>query len=430
MGKMGRTRSLLALLCSSSAVFSPAYGDGNGACPVLEGSYEATLDSLAGGNAVGKVAVHRKLDADGGKEYLAVGGYAIGLNDGADCDACTSGNCCGFHIHSGDSCADNVAQGGHLLNADGSSDPWSDIKIGTSQVDGTEQIFSRVVEVNENYPAIEGKAFIVHDESGNRVACGLLQRITTTNYEANSIAPIRGTSSSESITGSVEVRAGTFAVLTCTSLSGYPAGSDCSSTCGAHVHAGTACTDSSAQGIHYPDDPKDMVVLPTQPRRDPWANDIMTANSMTGTDDMGWGVSVVGSDYVDVDGKAFVVHDQANNARAACGILASSDGGSSTSGAAWPVQWDPVVMAHFVSRGVWTYTWTIWFPSCHIVPFTPLSLTSRAALMSITAQGHTCCRQYTIPAKCPIQPQVLPSDFILLKPTCVCQGLSSSLRCR
>merc|ERR1712151_62693 len=142
----------------------------------------------------------------------------------------------------------------------------------------------------------------------------------------NSIAPITGTSSSESITGSVEVRAGTFAVLTCTSLSGYPAGSDCSSTCGAHVHAGTACTDSSAQGIHYPDDPKDMVVLPTQPRRDPWANDIMTADNMTGTDDMGWGVSVVGSDYVDVDRKAFVVHDQANNARAACGILASGDG--------------------------------------------------------------------------------------------------------
>jgi len=317
---------LLIAFCATSV---------SGTCPELEGSYEATLAELSNSSVVGKVTVHRKLDADDGHLQLAVGGYATGLS--GNCNKCSVSNCCGFHIHSGESCDDSTTQGGHLKNPD-DTDPWAPIKINTDDADSTEQTFAQIIDVAEDYDPFEGKVFIVHDVDGNRVSCGPLVRVDTTAYKTN-IARFSASTSDENITGSAEVKVGTFAALTCVSLDGYTNGASCEDEgkCGVHVHSGTSCTDKTTQGDHYPSDAAGDDKLPKLPREDPWHNNVLTKVSMDGLNDFGWGVIMTGSDYTDVEGKAFVVHDSVENDRASCGVLEAvpvPDQGDGTSGSA------------------------------------------------------------------------------------------------
>merc|ERR1712139_499833 len=82
-------------------------------------------------------------------------------------------NACGIHIHEGMTCDDAAAVGGHYYNKDSIvSDPWSPVTY-TVKEDGTASGNIQSIEIGEGQD-IAGRALVVHDSTGARVACALL----------------------------------------------------------------------------------------------------------------------------------------------------------------------------------------------------------------------------------------------------------------
>lgn len=80
-------------------------------------------------------------------------------------------NACGIHIHSGYDCADADTIGGHLYA--GESDPWSAVAyqvLGPGRPGTGEDM----VTVGMSASDLIGRAFVVHDSYGERIACGLV----------------------------------------------------------------------------------------------------------------------------------------------------------------------------------------------------------------------------------------------------------------
>jgi hypothetical protein len=218
---------------------------------------------------------------------------------------CTATNGCGVHVHSGLSC-DASSQGGHLYS--GSLDPWTSVRYSTT-TSGGEGSWKNHVTVG-NVP-IDKKAFIVHDNAGQRVACGLLSDVTSASASAT-LSQL----SSSGVTGSVTLfekstrlfGAGRAAGLEASLSDDSNGGSDCTATngCGVHVHDGTGCADKASQGGHL-----------YTGSVDPW-----TSVRYTSTDASGNSSRFVFSVVPDakVHGKPFVVHAN-NGSRVACGLI-------------------------------------------------------------------------------------------------------------
>merc|ERR1712226_1293608 len=93
----------------------------------------------------------------------------------AECATTPEGvaNACGIHIHEGKTCEDADAVGGHYYDHDSiTSDPWSPVTY-TATADGKSKgKTSAGVGAGQN---INGRAIVVHDKTGGRVACALIQ---------------------------------------------------------------------------------------------------------------------------------------------------------------------------------------------------------------------------------------------------------------
>jgi len=83
---------------------------------------------------------------------------------------CTAKNGCGVHVHSGSGC-DAEDQGGHYMK-EGGTDPWTTIRY-TKTSDAGAATFTFSVTSAERL--ITAKPFIVHDDNGTRVSCGLIE---------------------------------------------------------------------------------------------------------------------------------------------------------------------------------------------------------------------------------------------------------------
>ena len=80
-------------------------------------------------------------------------------------------NGCGIHIHSGYDCADADTIGGHLYA--GESDPWSSVAYQVHGRPGSPGTGSgTMVPVGMSAEELVGRAFVVHDFDGARIACG------------------------------------------------------------------------------------------------------------------------------------------------------------------------------------------------------------------------------------------------------------------
>merc|ERR1711879_1047513 len=93
------------------------------------------------------------------------------LAGGTDCSA-TNG--CGVHVHSGTACTDTDTQGGHYYT-EGIADPWASIGYHSTDATGKAYFAFSVKGV----PDISFKPFIVHNNAGGRVACGLFPGSTS-----------------------------------------------------------------------------------------------------------------------------------------------------------------------------------------------------------------------------------------------------------
>ena len=129
--------------------------------------YQGALTDVGGG-----VIMTHLPDGNGaGSVYL----MAILVNADQRCSEDTdpdAPNGCGYHIHSGYDCADADTIGGHLYA--GESDPWSLSGSATYQVHGpgSPATGSDVVAVGMSASDLIGRAFVVHDFDGARIACG------------------------------------------------------------------------------------------------------------------------------------------------------------------------------------------------------------------------------------------------------------------
>jgi hypothetical protein len=90
---------------------------------------------------------------------------------------CTNANGCGAHIHAGTSCVDATSQGGHYYDAvEVKEDPWKYAGYHTTDGNGDAH-YTGCLATGET--VFENKAFVLHGETGGRVACGLLRPISS-----------------------------------------------------------------------------------------------------------------------------------------------------------------------------------------------------------------------------------------------------------
>merc|ERR1712048_259894 len=82
-------------------------------------------------------------------------------------------NASGIHIHEGMTCDDADSVGGHYYDGDSiAADPWSPITYQAS-ADGTTKGKTKAsIGAGQD---ITGRAIVVHDKTGARVACALIE---------------------------------------------------------------------------------------------------------------------------------------------------------------------------------------------------------------------------------------------------------------
>lgn len=81
-------------------------------------------------------------------------------------------NACGIHIHAGTTCEDAAAVGGHYFDATSiTADPWSPITYSASRYGSAVGYVKVAIGKGQD---IFGRAMVVHDSTGARVACAVL----------------------------------------------------------------------------------------------------------------------------------------------------------------------------------------------------------------------------------------------------------------
>jgi len=274
-----------------------AQGSGRMGCGRIEAGSSAVayLQSYPGtaNNLGGTLLVNALPSGD-----IYVSGLISGLN------ASTSG---GWHIHSGFSCDNPLLVGGHYF-ASGQVDPWLSTRYAANN-EGVAKLGHLVGAFSlERVMPTLGRAIVVHNSFGDRVACGLIQplhgrSVTLDRYPGTNGQGYEGTlviSSSSGASPSLSFRG---------TLSGLPR----ESSGGWHIHSGHTCDEAAGVGGHYLIDGVD-----------PWLN-VQYTTDARGVATLApinqppvAGFSLTHS--YPVDRRAIVVHHP-GGARVACGLL-------------------------------------------------------------------------------------------------------------
>jgi len=169
--------------------------------------YDATANGalvVAGVATVANTGTFNDPSISFGASLLNGGGFSSG----------TSG---GIHIHTGTTCSDADAVGGHMyqldyesitISEDPNNDPWSNVMWETDsngcfnpQLDMQEiplQYYDGNSAPTDGDYNVNGHAAVVHDSSGNRIACGVINKDPWNNvqYSTNAIGSTAGSTGS------------------------------------------------------------------------------------------------------------------------------------------------------------------------------------------------------------------------------------------
>jgi hypothetical protein len=234
-----------------------------------------------------------------------------GLEDACKTTPSGVGNACGIHIHEGKTCADASAVGGHYYDAGSiSSDPWSPLSYNSRYGSARGSVKAAIGQGED----IAGRAMVVHDSTGARVACATLPSKVPTR--PGQLLPYPGYAGDLDVTGYVRAYLSvTGSAYVTYDLKGLE--DACKTTpkgvgnaCGIHIHEGKSCDDASAVGGHYYDS--------ASISSDPWAP--LGYNSRSGSAH-GSVKAAIGKGE-DIAGRAMVVHDSTGG-RVACALLPS-----------------------------------------------------------------------------------------------------------
>ncbi|CAE7488097.1 unnamed protein product [Symbiodinium natans] len=230
--------------------------------------------------------------------------------DPACSSQCNQANCCGVHIHEGKSC--KIPAGAHFWDsASISQDPWLSVKYDSST--DPANLLSKEVKTGLSNEDVLGRTVVIHDATGARIACGIIEPSTTTVFEKY---PNYG-GGLPLTAGGVKVESDdTTQKLSWLFTHGLDPRCDestctAANCCGVHIHEGMTCSDADAIGGHYwnkdahSEDPWKNVRYVIQGSMPSAVNDIMVTT--------GYGAE-------DINGRAVVVHDY-DGARIGCAII-------------------------------------------------------------------------------------------------------------
>jgi len=99
-----------------------------------------------------------------------------------------AGNSCGVHIHAGTSCDEDAL--GHYYAGIVESDPWTSVSCTSTANGGCEASFD--VTTGAYCTDIVGKTMIIHDYSGGRIACAILEDVVVPTCTAEAYEPSCG----------------------------------------------------------------------------------------------------------------------------------------------------------------------------------------------------------------------------------------------
>lgn len=317
----------------------------------LELAYRAVLSPVGGSGVTGHVVVYSATES-----FVAYSGTAAGLQANRSfargCNA--TALACRPYVYNGTSCANLTS--GSVTSAGGN--PWANQTYKTDSVGFG--VFGGLVKTDK-YMVLQGRPFVLHAANGSVVACGMLQLILSSfsavQYLYANVEPFPNNSTAS---GRVVVVAGLDTTKDSAATNGqvcvfgfaqgletgllsarFAGGEDCNATngCGVHIHAGTNCSTTDAQGPHY---------YNTTISKDPWlvvAYPLTTGSGGTyfaqcvdtglnhATNITTNGTAIVNSNaiatpfsvniinnYNDYLGKPLIIHSNAGK-RVACGIL-------------------------------------------------------------------------------------------------------------
>merc|ERR1719384_1981706 len=175
-------------------------------------------------------------------------------------------NACGIHIHSGTSCEAADQVGGHYFDSNLiESDPWKTTVYvaegdASNELKGTDAI---VTGLSSN--SILGHVMVVHDSTGGRIACGVIQ--STPSVDAAEFTPYPGSNTRFEVAGKVTAFTQGIGAQAGQTLEWALTGVDdrCgeawhmsknakpANACGIHIHSGTSCEAADQVGGHFYD---------------------------------------------------------------------------------------------------------------------------------------------------------------------------------
>jgi hypothetical protein len=262
--------------------------------------------------------------------------------DGADANCGqiayeSKSNDCGIHIHEGMDC--NSDAGGHLWKPSSNSDPWKSVHYKVHDSGRATEGGRKVRGVGLTIDDAVGHAVVVHNISGGRIACGILQ--TRTQIQANpagyntdsplkvrKFSPYPGSMMPYTVEGVVEIKTveyyddkvDMYTGVQFLSWSFKGGDHNCginwsldgvkSNDCGIHIHAGTTCDNAEGVGGHL-----------YKTETDPWK--FVHYKLFRGkATQSGFRVEAMLTQN-DIEGHAVVIHD-AQGRRIACGLIEKS----------------------------------------------------------------------------------------------------------
>jgi Cu/Zn superoxide dismutase len=149
----------------------------------------------------------------------------------------------GIHIHEGVSCATTSDPGGHYFPGM-SSDPWSSTTY-ESNADGLAGVNFKVDSFSlAGTNPVAGRVVVVHDSSGTRVACGVLE---STVGEVVTFGKYPDSSTSYDVSGTLLVEPYIMGI----ELTGTLGGLESNAVGGIHIHSGYTVDDADGVDGHY-----------------------------------------------------------------------------------------------------------------------------------------------------------------------------------
>jgi len=252
----------------------------------------------------GKVGASYDVNSDFAEVWFNLAGL-----EAESCKTAPEGvaNACGIHIHEGGTCSDAAQVGGHYYEGD--TDPWLAVTYSSKKYGKAKGEIGSISIGNSL--DISGRAMVVHDSTGARVACALLPEEHSPPRTMLGLYP--GYDGTLNVTGYVGASYIGVSARVSFSLDGLEA-EKCETTpagvanaCGIHIHKGETCSDAAQVGGHY-----------FEGDTDPWES--VTYSGTNWTSINGEIDSINIGSGLDISGRALVVHDS-TGARVACGQL-------------------------------------------------------------------------------------------------------------